>query len=92
MEGFVIGIALMVLGLVLFRISIKRHRSQTVIASNGSISVGGSNSGSILNLNQVPQSTPHNDKHGHGITILAIIVEVIGISVTVWHAIHLGGA
>jgi hypothetical protein len=87
MTTLILGIALMILGVVLFLVGRKGSKSTSVRASGGSIAIGGSNSGQITNIN----SHSHNkDGHGgHGVTVIAIIVEIIGIVVVIWHAIHL---
>lgn len=83
-----IGFALMVLGVVLFLVGRRAgSRSIRVEASGGSIAVGGSNKGSITNVNL---GAPPTMSHGtHWLTWVAIIVELIGIGVTIWHALHL---
>jgi hypothetical protein len=83
--GIYVGLGLMVVGILLFAVG-RRKRSSTV-SSNGSVSVGGNNSGSIVNINQ--PSAPPNHSNGHGLTIMAMIVELVGIGVTLWHAYHM---
>lgn len=93
----IVGVALMVLGIILFVFSRRsKSKSVQVIASGGSIAVGGNNSGSI-NYNQPPQlaptAAPAPAQHGsHALTWVAIAVELVGIGVTVWHAWHLAHA
>lgn len=83
-----IGLALMALGAVLFLVGRRAgSRSNRVEASGGSIAVGGSNKGSITNVNLgAPSPTPHGT---HWLTWVAIGVELVGIGVTIWHALHL---
>jgi hypothetical protein len=58
-----------------------------VEASSGSVAVGGKNTGSIKNTNiGAPPAAVHGS---HGLTKLAIGVELVGIAVTLWHAWHL---
>ena len=88
MNALTIAVILIVAGIVLFitgRRSSKAGSSTTAIG--GSVAVGGSSSGSIKNINV--GSGSHEKHGGHTITIIAIIVEVIGIAVAIWHAIHL---
>ncbi len=85
--GIAIGLALMVLGIALFLLGRSKSKEKRVHASNGSIAVGGKNTGSITNLNiGGSEDTAHG---AHGLTKLSIFVEFIGISVTIWHAWHL---
>lgn len=82
-----VGLTLMVLGIVLFFIGRSKSKKVRVEASNGSVAVGGKNTGSITNLNV---GTPSPAAHGsHSITYLAIGVELVGIAVTLWHAWHM---
>lgn len=82
-----IGIALMVLGIVLFFVGRSKSKMVRVEANNGSIAVGGNNTGSIANLNV---GTPPSEPHGsHSLTYWAIGVELVGIAVTLWHAWHM---
>lgn len=83
--GMFVGLGLMVVGVLLFAAG--RRKRSSAVASNGSVAVGGNNSGSIVNINQ-PSATPSRSG-GHGMTTAAIIVELIGIGVTLWHAYHL---
>lgn len=83
-----IGLALMVLGVVLFLLGRRAgSRSVRVEASGGSVAVGGSNKGSITNFNLgAPPPAPHGT---HWLTWVAVVVELLGIGVTLWHALHL---
>ncbi|MCV0438919.1 MAG: hypothetical protein K5880_09825 [Hydrogenophaga sp.] len=83
-----VGLALMLLGVVLFLTGRRAgSRSVRVEASGGSVAVGGSNKGSITNVNLgAPPLAPHET---HWLTWVAIVVELIGIGVTIWHAFHL---
>lgn len=87
MNELYIGIGLIVLGFLLF-LFIFLSRKPSVSADGGSTAMGGSNSGIVLNTNI---NQPKEEKHsgGHGLTIVAIIVEIVGIGVTLWHAFHL---
>jgi len=82
------GLGLMVLGVALFLVGRRPgSRSVRVEASGGSIAVGGSNKGSITNVNL---GAPPPASHGtHWLTWVAIVVELVGIGVTIWHALHL---
>ena len=84
------GFALMILGAALF-LAGRRAGSKNVRveASGGSIAVGGNNKGSITNLSM---GAPPPASHGnHWLTWLGILVELVGIGVTLWHARHLVG-
>ncbi len=80
-----LGIGLIVLGALLFAVA--RRKTSSATASQGSVAVGKNNSGQIVNVNQ--QSSPPTHSGGHGLTVIAIVVEVVGIAVTLWHAFHL---
>jgi hypothetical protein len=75
----------MVLGVLLFAVA--RRKTSSATASQGSVSVGNNNSGQVVNINH--QSSPPAHSGGHGLTLIAIFVEVVGIAVTLWHAFHL---
>lgn len=82
-----VGLALMALGIVLFFVGRSKSKSVQVEASGGSVAVGGKNTGSITNVNV---GAPTSPAHGaHSLTYLAIVVELAGIAVTLWHAWHL---
>jgi len=82
-----IGLSLMVLGIVLFFVGRSKSKTVRVEASDGSIAVGGKNSGSITNLNV---GSPATVAHGsHLLTYISIAVELIGIGVVLWHAWHM---
>lgn len=87
MVGLLIGVGLMILGLVLFVFSKTSGKRNAVNASGGSVAIGGYNTGTITNINTNSKSSSKS----HGVTIIAIIVEMIGIGVTIWHAVHLVG-
>jgi hypothetical protein len=86
------GIALMVLGVVLFfigRTPNSSSRAVHVTASEGSVAIGGNNKGDITNVNL---GASQDKQHGtHWLTWVAIAVELVGIAVTLWHAWHLAG-
>lgn len=83
--GIYIGLGVMVVGALLFAVG--RRKQNSVVSANGSVAVGGNNSGPIVNVNQ--PSTPPSHSNGHGLTILSMIIELVGIGVTLWHAYHL---
>ena len=88
--GLAAGIGLMVVGTALGGFAFQRRKRVTVQASNG-IAIGGDVEGSLV-VNQSPAS-PAPAKHGgHGLTIIAIVVEIVGIVVTLWHAYHLAAS
>jgi len=82
--GIGIGLGLVVIGFFLFAAG--RRKQSGAVASNGSVAVGRDNSGTILNINQPPQS---GHSGGHSLTLAAILVELVGIGVTLWHAYHM---
>lgn len=83
--GIGFGLGLIVMGLLLLVVG--RRKRNGAVASNGSVAIGRDNSGPILNINQPAPQSGHSG--GHAITILAIMVELMGIGVTLWHAYHL---
>jgi hypothetical protein len=83
----IFGFALMGFGIVLFLAGRRKSKAIRVEASNGSVAIGGKNSGTITNTNI---GTPPAGSHGsHWLTVVAIIVELAGIAVVIWHAWHL---
>lgn len=88
MYMYIAGIGLIVLGIVLFLIGRRLSRRNTVSADRGSIAIGGSAYGPITNLN-TGTGREHSGSAPHWITIVAIVVEIAGIAVTIWHALHL---
>jgi hypothetical protein len=86
MSSDVIGISLMVAGAVLFVVGRLRSKRVTVHASKGSVAVGRDNVGQITNVNV----GGHKQGRGeHALTLVSIFVEVVGIIVVFWHAMHL---
>lgn len=83
-----VGIALMVLGIVLFFGARSRSKTVRVDASNGSVAIGGNNRGSISNINIGKPPTASHGSH-HWLTVIAIVVELAGMAVVIWHALHL---
>jgi hypothetical protein len=82
-----LGLGLMALGIVIFVFARARSKTSSAQASGGSIAVGGNNSGQISNVSVNSQEKAHGS--GHSLTIFAIVVELAGIAVTIWHAMHL---
>lgn len=83
----IFGFALMGLGIMLFLVGRSKSKTNRVEASNGSVAVGGKNPGTITNVNigALPEAS-----HGsHWLTVTAIIVELVGMAVVIWHAWHL---
>lgn len=85
--GLAAGIAIIVIGTVLLAVSLMRRKRITVQASNG-IAIGGNVENSTV-INQPPAPKPQTKHGGHGLTIVAIVVELVGIAVTLWHASHM---
>jgi hypothetical protein len=88
MNTLTLAVILIVAGIILFIIGRRGPKvGSSTMATGGSVAVGGSSSGPITNFNA---GSGHGEKHvGHTITVIAIIVEVIGIAVVIWHAFHL---
>ena len=83
----IFGFALMGLGIVLFLARRSKSKAIRVEASNGSVAIGGKNSGTISNttIGALPVAS-----HGsHWLTVVAIVVELAGMAVVIWHAWHL---
>jgi hypothetical protein len=76
----------MVLGVVLFLIGRFRSKHPNVHASSGSVAVGGNNSGQIINTNVGQRES--RDLAGSTVTIVAMLVELVGIGLAVWHLTH----
>ena len=92
MGGFLLGIGLMVVGGVLLLFGRSHNKRVSVHASGGSVAIGGSNSGTITNTNT--NINQPNKSHGGGhktIAMIGALIELIGIAVTVWHAMHMAG-
>lgn len=86
MLEYAIGIGLVVAGALIFLWGRLRSKLVSVRASSGSVAVGGNSTAPITNVNV----DSHKDQgSGHTITVVAIVVEIIGIAVVIWHAIHL---
>lgn len=79
-----VGVGLILLGAALWFAGRRGGKRRGVQATHGSIAIGGSNAGNISNVN-----TSTKEGGGHGpLTILAVVIEVIGITVTIWHILH----
>ncbi len=89
MNGYFLGTGLMALGAILFFVGRLHVKRDSVRASGGSVAIGGNNTGSITTTNINQRDKPHSN--GHLITMVAIFVEIAGIAVTIWHAMHLAG-
>jgi hypothetical protein len=87
MNVYLVGIGLMVAGLLLFLAWRRRPNTRSVSANNGSVAIGGNNSGSINNKNTQQLHESSGGGH-HALLVTAIIVEVLGIATTIWHATH----
>jgi hypothetical protein len=85
MNDYRIGIALMVAGAVLFLVGRVRSNRTSVSAKRGSVAVGRDSVGPITNINVRPQGT--HAIGGHGLTIISIVVEIVGICAVIWHTI-----
>ena len=83
----IFGFALMGLGLVLFLVGRSKSKTIRVEASSGSVAIGGKNSGTVMNTNT--GSLPVASHGSHRLTLVAIVVELAGMAVVIWHAWHL---
>lgn len=83
----ILAIALMVLGIVLFVAGrVSATNAAQVTATDGSVTVGRDNNGSIVNIKD---STSAPAQHGsHTLTKVAIAVELVGIGVGLLHLWH----
>jgi hypothetical protein len=84
MIQYALGFGLMLVGLVMFIAGRALGKRRSVNASGGSVAVGGSNSGPITNAN-----VGATHKHNSALTVTSIVVELLGIAVVIWHAVHL---
>jgi hypothetical protein len=87
MSSLFLGIGLMIVGIVLIVVGRPGGTKSTVSASGGSVAVGRDSIGPITNVS-IAASSPKPSGH-HIVTTIGIIVELVGIAVTIWHAIHL---
>jgi hypothetical protein len=85
MQSFWVGITLILLGAVIWLFGRRGPRGGAVVASKGSVAIGGDNTGSISNINKTDSG---HDGHGF-LTKLAIFVELLGIASIIWHTIHM---
>ena len=85
MAGLYLGVGLMVAGGVGLLIGFYRAKPS---ASSGSVSVGRDNRGTIYNTN-IGTPTPSSHSNHNVLTYISILVEIVGIAVTIWHATHL---
>ena len=85
-----LGIILIIAGIVFFLLEKNRPKKPDVGATDGSVAIGGNNTGNINNLNVRRESAPKHGAGGHNtLTLIAIVVELVGIAVVIWHAFHL---
>lgn len=83
----IFGFALMGLGIMLFLVGRSKSKIIRVEASTGSVAIGGKNSGTITNTNI--GGLPVASHGSHWLTVVAIVVELAGMAVVIWHAWHL---
>jgi nitrate/nitrite transporter NarK len=79
-----LGVALVffVFGIILIVLGLQRGNRRNIRADHGSISVGGSNSGSIVNASNNSQRS--SGSHIHWLTVVGIIVELAAIATVLW--------
>jgi hypothetical protein len=90
MDVILVGVCLIFVGVAIFFFGRGRSKRISVLATRGSVAVGGNNSGTITNTN-VNRTSKEVSSGGHALTVLAILVELVGIAVIVWHTLHLVG-
>lgn len=90
MDVILVGVCLIVVGVAIFFFGRGRSKRTSVRATRGSVAVGGNNNGSITNTN-MNRASNEAPSRGHSLTVLAIIVELVGIAAIVWHTLHLAG-
>lgn len=83
---YLFGVALILLGVILFWIDRRRSTASSVSASRNSIAIGGNSLGPVTNVNSV--GSPRHGLGIHWVTIISIIVELAGIAVVFWHIFH----
>ena len=84
-----IGMVLIVLGMLIYIVPKLLQRKNIVIAKSGSVVIQGNNAAPIQAINiSASEETPH--QKSHVVTYFAIVIEIIGIGTTIWHAMHLG--
>jgi hypothetical protein len=91
MSGYLLGGGLIALGLVFFFIGRRSGGGKSISANRGSIAIGGSSYGPVTNIQSVSQKATERSGE-HWITVVAIITELVGIGITIWHAYHLATA
>jgi uncharacterized membrane protein len=84
--GYPVGVALIVSGFMLIVWDRFRAKTSTIKADTGTVRIGRDNTGSVVNTTTV--HAPEKP-HGHILSVLGIVVEIFGIAVTIWHAMHL---
>ena len=89
MNALYLGISLIVAGGILLFLGLRRSRRPSVSASHGSVAAGGNVSGSITNTNTNLNRGAAEQAPAHTLTVVAIFVEIAGICVTIWHALHM---
>lgn len=80
--GFIVGGALIVIGLLLFAINRKVRASKTS-TQNRSVSIGGNNSG-LINTGDIKTTSQSGEKDSKVLPWFAALVELSGICVTLW--------
>lgn len=84
--GYPVDIALIVLGFVLILWGRSRSKTSTIKTNTGTVSIGRDNTGSVVNTTTIHAP---DKSHGQFLMTVGTIVEIFGIAVTIWHAVHL---
>lgn len=86
-----LGLILMSLGIVMlvYQFATRNGNQKKVGRDDRSVHVGGSNTGLINTGSIGGGDEERHGGHSHWLTIIAMLVELAGIAVTLWHAFHL---
>lgn len=82
-----LGLMLVVVGVVLLCAVVASSKKGRASAVNGSVAVSGDVQGGISNI-QANRSAKGSG-HSRVLTITAVVVEIVGIVVVIWHALHM---
>ena len=84
-----LGMTLIVLGILIYIVPKFFQRKNIVIAKSGSVVIQGNNAAPIQAINISAAEKPSHQGR-HVVTYFSIVIEIIGIGTTIWHAMHLG--
>lgn len=87
--GILAGIGLMLLGAVLLLLGFRSGSSTaTVNATNGSVSVGGDNQGSITNVSNTSPSSTSSSHSNNVLKVTGVAVELVGVAIALWNVVY----